>query len=291
MCFLISVVDDGLCATAAQTIFCFTNLKLRVMSKHFQKILKALKTSDDVKALGFDKDEIKRLASSIDKKLNLEDDASDEDVENAIEEAVDNALPYLKMAQSTASRIVKKKLAKVKKDEDDDDEDDDDDDGEGSDDDEDDDEPPVKKNKKAPKGSKKQNRTSKSADDDDETKTLLKSILKKMDKQDEVIAKLKSGNVADKRRSKLEKLLKDTGTFGKRYLRQFDKMNFEDDDEFDEFLDEIKEDLEETNQERANAGLEKLGLKTNPEGKKDGGLEQEVEALSDDELKELADQL
>jgi len=257
------------------------------MSKHFQKILKALKTSDDVKALGFDKDEIKRLASSIDKKLNLEDDASDEDVENAIEEAVENALPYLKMAQSTASRIVKKKLAKVKKDEDDDDEDDDDDDGEGSDDDEDDDEPPVKK---APKGSKKQNRTSKSADDDDETKTLLKSILKKMDKQDEVIAKLKSGNVADKRRSKLEKLLKDTGTFGKRYLRQFDKMNFEDDDEFDEFLDEIKEDLEETNQERANAGLEKLGLKTAPEGKKDG-KQDVVEPYKDDELKELANQL
>ena len=259
------------------------------MSKHFQKILKALKTSDDVKALGFDKEEIKRLASSIDKKLNLEEDASDEDVENAIEEAVENALPYLKMAQSTASRIVKKKLAKSKKDDDDDGDDDDDDDDEGSDDDDDDDEANGKKAKKAAKVTKKQSRTSKS-DDDDETKSLLKSILKKMEKQDEVIAKLKTGNAADKRRAKLEKLVKDTGTFGKRYLRQFDKMSFEDDDEFEEFLDEIKEDLEETNQERANAGLEKLGLKTAPEGKKDG-KQDVVEPYKDDELKELADQL
>lgn len=263
------------------------------MSKHFQKVLKALKTSDDVKALGFDRDEIKRLASDIDKKLDLKDDASDEEVENAIEEAVDQAIPYLKMAQSTASRIVKKKLSKPKKGEDDDDDDDDDDDeGGGSDDDDeddDDDEPNGKKAKKSKKS--KKNRGSKSDDDDDEVKSLLKSVLKKMEKQEETIASLRKGNVVDKRRAKLEKILKDTGKFGKRYMRQFEKMEFEDDDDFEEFLDDVKEDLEETNQERANAGLDKLGIKTAPEGKPGGQEEESTEVASDDEVDRLADQL
>ena len=257
------------------------------MSKHFEKVLKALKTSDEVKALGFDKDEIKRLASNIDKKLNLEDDASDEDVESAIDEAVENAIPYLKMAQSSASRIVKKKLAKSKKDEDDDEDDDDDDDPVDDDDDEDDDDEPKGKSKKSKKS--KKNRQTKS-DDDDDVKSLLKTLLKKVEKQDETIANLRKGNTEDKRRSKLEKLLKDTGSFGKRYLRQFDKMNFEDDEEFDEFLEEVKDDLEETNQERANAGLDKLGIKVAPTSRKDDEDEQ-TEVVTDDELDALADQL
>ncbi len=275
------------CYGTAQTIFCFINLKLRVMSKHFEKVLKALKTSDEVKALGFDKDEIKRLASNIDKKLNLEDDASDEDVESAIDEAVENAIPYLKMAQSSASRIVKKKLAKSKKDEDDDEDEDDDDDTVDDDDDEDDDDEPKGKSKKSKKS--KKNRQTKS-DDDDDVKSLLKTLLKKVEKQDETIANLRKGNTEDKRRSKLEKLLKDTGSFGKRYLRQFDKMNFEDDDEFEEFLEEVKDDLEETNQERANAGLDKLGIKVAPTSRKDDEDEQ-TEVVTDDELDALADQL
>ena len=262
------------------------------MSKHFQKVLKALKTSDDVKALGFDRDEIKRLASDIDKKLSLSDDASDEDVENAIDEAVENALPYLKMAQSTVSRIVKKKLAKSKKDEEgDDDDDDDDDEGGGSDDDDDDeDEDPKGKVTKKSKKQKK-SRISKSDDDDDEVKSLLKSVLKKIEKQEETIASLRKGSVVDKRRAKLEKILKDTGTFGKRYLRRFEKMEFDDDDDFEEFLDEVMDDLEETNQERANAGLDKLGIKTAPEGKHGDQEDENQEVASDEEVDKLADLL
>lgn len=261
------------------------------MSKHFEKVLKALKTSDDVKALGFDRDEIKRLASDIDKKLNLKEDASDEEVDSAIEEAVDNAIPYLKMAQSTASRIVKKKLAKSKKEEEDEDEDEDDDDGDDEDDDDDDedDEPKGKKAKKSKKS--KKNRQSKSEDDGDDVKKLLKSLVKKIEKQEETIAGLRKGNTEDKRRSKLEKILKDTGSFGKRYLRQFDKMNFEDDDDFEEFLDVVREDLEETNQERANAGLEKLGIKTSVERKSGDDSEEQTEVASDEEVDKLADQL
>lgn len=254
------------------------------MSKHFQKILKALKTSDEVKALGFDKEEIKRLASNIDKKLTLEDDASDEDVENAINEAVENAVPYLQIAQSTASRIVKKKLSQTKKVEDDEDDDEDDDEGEGDDDEDEDDE------KQKPKKSKKKSASRQSKSEESETNKLLSAILKRLDKQDESIANIRNGNTTDKRRSKLEKLLKDTGRFGKRYLRQFDSMNFKDDDDFDDFLEEVQDDLDETNQERANAGLEKLGIKTAPKSKKDD-QEEQVEEMTDEQLDKLADQL
>ena len=117
---------------------------------------------------------------------------------------------------------------------------------------------------------------------------MLDSINKKLEKQDEVIANLRKGNTTDKRRAKLEKLLKDTGTFGKRTLRQFEKMDFEDDDEFEDFLDDVKKDLDEANQERANAGLAKLGAVPSPDG---GGNETKPEEITDKELDMLAEQL
>ena len=255
------------------------------MSKHFQKVLNALKTSEEVKALGFDKEEIKRLASNIDKKLNLKEDASDEEVESAIEESVDDAIPYLKLAQSQASRIVKKKLEKAKK-TDEDDEDDEDDDGDGNEEDEDgdnDDEP-------AGKPAKKHKNPRKPKSDDDETKKLLKSLLKKMEKQEETIASMRKGNAKDKWRKKLEKAVENTGSFGKQKLREFDRLEFASEDDFDEYLSEVGDDLDEANQERANAGLEKLGLKTAPSAKKDNQVK-EVEPYKDEEIDKLAESL
>ena len=247
------------------------------MSKHFQQLLKALKTSDEVKALGFNKEEIKSLASDMDKNLKIDENASDEDVESAIDEAVEHAIPFLKMAQKSSSRIVKKALEKKKEDDDDDDDDD-----EPNDDDEPDGEEKPKDGKKT---KKERNRAE---SEDSEIKKMLTTIMKKMEKQDETIANLRKGNTTDKRRAKLEKLLKDTGTFGKRTLRQFDKMDFEDDDEFEDFLDDVKADLEEANQERANAGLAKLGAVPTPDK---GGKEDKPEEITDNELDKLADML
>lgn len=244
------------------------------MSKHFQQLLKALKTSDEVKALGFNKEEIKSLASDMDKNLEIKDDASEEEVESVIDEAVDKAIPFLKMAQKASSRIIKKSLSK-KGDEDDDEEEDD----EQQDADDLEDKQPAKK-------SKPQTRQPKS-DDDDEVKTLLKAILKKQEDHEKELSSLRNGNLTDKRRSRLEKLLKDTGTFGKRTLRQFDRMTFADEDEFEDFLDDIKDDLEETNQERANAGLAKLGTVPDIGGKTEEKDKPKV--LTDKELDKLAE--
>lgn len=248
------------------------------MSKQFQKILKMLKTSEDVKALGFDKEEIKRLASNLDKKLTLEEDASDEDVESAIEEAIDSAIPYLKLAQSTASRIVKKKLSQLKKEEEETEDEDEDDE---PDDEVEDDEPTKPKKPKKPQTKPKE---------DNELKSMLKTILRKVEKQDETIESLRTGNTRDKWRKKLEKAVENTGRFGKSKLRDFDRFQFKSEDEFEEFLDEVAEDLEETNQERANAGLEKLGLTTAPQRQKNDQGEK-VEVATDEEIDKLADDL
>lgn len=245
------------------------------MSKHFQKLLKALKTSDEVKALGFNKEEIQSLASDLDKNLSIEENASDEDVESAINEAVEKAIPFLKMAQKSSSRIVKKALEKKKEEDEEEDEEEPEDEDEPEED-------------KKPKGKKSKKGSHRSESDESDIKKLLEGFMKKLEKQDELIASLRKGNTTDKRRAKLEKILKDTGTFGKRTLRQFEKMDFEDDEEFEEFLDGVKEDLEEANQERANAGLAKLGVLPSPKGK---DKEKPTEEITDKELDKLADML
>ena len=50
------------------------------------------------KALGFNRKELEGLALKIDKNLELEEDASDEDVDAAIETAVEAALPFLEVS-------------------------------------------------------------------------------------------------------------------------------------------------------------------------------------------------
>lgn len=71
---------------------------------------------------------------------------------------------------------------------------------------------------------------------------------------------MKSERENDGRRSKLKALLKDKGTFGKTVLKNFDKMKFENESEFDDFYDGVVEDLAAIDQERANEGLENLVL-------------------------------
>ena len=89
-----------------------------------QLVLLALKPK--VKAFGFNKNELKGVAAKIANNLTLEEDASEEDINEAIDNAIDAVLPYLEMGQKQANRVIndyKKKTVVV----DDDDNDDDDD--------------------------------------------------------------------------------------------------------------------------------------------------------------------
>lgn len=267
---LVSVLRYGLSAFRSQAVTLFKT-RQKAMNKYYKKVLEVLKTNKDIKALGFSRKEVRGVAANVADKLNLKDEATDEEVSEAIDDAIDAVMPLLKLSQSVADRQVQNyKDAHPEKDAD-----------TSDDDDDNDDEPahtsPSKKGKKNTKD-----------DNDDVNSALLasiKALTESVSGMKDEIALLKSGKVADSRRAKVEKLLKDTGKFGERMLKAYSRMTFKDDDEFDDYLEELKEDIEAVNQERADKGLEKLGVPPATNIKKKPG---EKELMSDDEVKELA---
>lgn len=259
------------------------------MSKHFEKLLKTLKTRQDVTALGFSKDELKSLASDIDENLNtLEETATDEDVENAIKTAIDGVIPMLKLAQMQASRIVSQKLAKI--------------DEEKKAQEEEAARKKEEEERKAAEEAARQNQpdpknpgqNTDEKKDDDELKSLIKTLTDKISKQDETIASqnariesILSGSVKDKRKAVLEAKLKGAGTIGKTYRRMFERIDIKDDEEFDNLLEQIDEDLKDYKQDVANELLARQSAPPPAPDKKDDNPE-EVEVMSDDEIREMA---
>lgn len=249
------------------------------MNKRQRKVFTLLRTK--TKALGLNRKELESLALKIDKNLQLEEDASDEDVDAAIDEAIDAALPFLEVSQSVAQRSIQTALQRrqAQQDEDDNDEDDDPDD-DGQDDGEED-----RNNRQRGKG--KKNRNPKHNSEDSELMKLLREQSEAIKSLKGQIETMQGDRVHDSRRTKLKKLVENTGTFGKSVLKQFDLMTFKDDDAFDDYLDEVQKDLDELNQERANEGLKKLGEV--PAGKKNKSPENKsVDVLSDDDIIALA---
>ena len=263
------------------------------MNKHFQKVLKKLKTSKDVKALGFSRSEIKGIAAKIADNLDVEDDASDEDVDGAIDEAIEKATELLKYGQISAQRTIAKYRQEHDQQEDDDD-DNEPDDSANDDDDLDGDEGKAgrKKNSQQRRAKSKKEKN----DDNDATPAWARSLADSVNKLSDEVSKLKQGNVSNGRRAKLQSILKDTGKFGERRLREFDRIasTFKSEDDFQDYLDEVTEDLESYNQERADAGLKKLGPSeagtAGTHKKDDSDGDDKPKQLTDKELDDLADQ-
>lgn len=257
------------------------------MNKHFKKVLTVLKTK--AKQLGFSYQELKSVAAKIADNLELEDDASDEDVNSAIENAVDDAMEFLSVSQSAAQRAIANYKAKHNV------PDDDDDDADGGDGDDDD--TSNDGNGKKGKKNRQQRQSPKSdedTDDNNSTPAWAKSLTDAIKSLGDKVSSLERGKVSDGRRIKLQELLKDTGKFGERKLKDFDRIadTFKDDEEFDQYFDEVSEDLDAYNQERADAGLSKLGKPGAGSPHNKGGDEPEKPAeLTDEELDALADQL
>ena len=249
------------------------------MNERQRKVFTLLRTK--TKALGLNRKELESLALKIDKNLQLEEDASDEDVNAAIDEAIGAVLPFLEVSQSVAQRSIQTALQRrqAQQDEDDDDEDDDpDDDGQG-------DGEGDRNNRQRGKG--KKNRNPKHNSEDSELMKLIKEQSEAIKSLKGQIETMQGDRVHDSRRTKLKKLVENTGTFGKSVLKQFDLMTFKDDDAFDDYLDDVQKDLDELNQERANACLKKLGEV--PAGKRNKSPEDKsVDVLSDDDIIALA---
>ena len=218
------------------------------------------------KALGFNQKELKGIAAKIADNLELADDASDEDVNAKIDEQIDAVLPYLQVSQSYANRLVED--ARKKNDDDEPDDDDDDD-------------KPTQRGKRQP-GSKS-NKTNKEENED--APAWAKGLVETVETLRGEIATLKGDKVTTSRKSKLAELLKDSGSFGNRILKSFDRMKFETDEEFDDFYSEVEEDLNAYNQERADAGLANL---SNPPAVGGKGVKKDDEVISDAEVDAIA---
>lgn len=227
-----------------------------------QKVLLMLKPK--VKQFGFNKKELQGIAAKIADNLTSADDASDEDVNAEIEEKIDAVIPYLQVSQSYANRLVED----ARKQNDDDEPDDNDDDK------------PSGKRKSGSKNTKDDKDK-----DDDKTPEWAASLLETIESLTNEITTLKGEKVASTRRARLEELLKDAGSYGKRTLKNFDRMKFETDDEFDEFFSDVEQDLKDYTQELADKGLENLNTPPAAGGKGGG---KEDEPMSDKEIEDLA---
>lgn len=218
-----------------------------------------------LKAFGFNKKELMSVAAKIADNLTSADDASDEDVNAEIDTQIDAVLPYLQVSQSFANRVIEENRKKN-------DDDDETDDGDG-------DEPSNTTNRQP--GSNKKNPKDKGKNDD--APEWAKGLVQTVQTLNNEIAALKGEKVTTSRKAKLEAVLKDSGTFGTRTLKSFSKMNFENDEEFEEFLSEVAEDLKAYNQERADAGL---ALTPPAAG---GGKPKDEEPFTDNEIDDMAD--
>ena len=242
------------------------------MNKYYKKVLEALKTNRDIKALGFSRKELKGVAANVANKLQLKDDATDEEVSEGISDAIDDVLPLLQLTQSAADRQVSeyKNAHPAPNDED------------VPYDEPDDDDVPARRSpsQKGKKGKKD------SDDDDSATLNAIKELTRAVATLQVDVTALKSGNTTNSRTAKVRELLKDTGKFGERRLKSFSRMKFENEEEFEDYLDELKEDIEEENKERLEKGLEKLGRIPAPDTKPQP--KEEDKLMSDDEVKKLA---
>lgn len=237
------------------------------MNKYLRKVLETLKTNKDIKALGFSRRELKGIAANVADKLQLEDEATDEEVSEAISSAIDDVLPLLKLTQSAVDRQVQDYKRSTEDDDDDDDEND------------------IEPSRTSP--SRKNPKSKKDSDDaDSATLAALKELTQVVKALQGEVNTLKTGNTTNNRRAKVEKLLTDTGKFGERQLKAFSRMSFKDDEEFEDYLEDLKEDIEAENQDRADRGLGKLGNIPAPD--KNGKDKKEDELMSDDEVKKLA---
>lgn len=220
-----------------------------------QLVLLALKPK--VKALGFNQKELKGIAAKIAGNIQLDEDASEEEVSAEINSQIEAVLPFLQLGQSQANRVIDawKKSHSTETD-------DDDDDDEGQ------------------PGSHKSAKDKKN----DATPEWAKSMLDTVQALANEVTALKAEKSTTTRKSRLEALLKDTGAFGERTIKSFGRMKFENDEEFEEFYEEVEADLKKLNQERADAGLASLGAIPGAQQQKPP----KEEVLTDDEIKALA---
>lgn len=232
-----------------------------------QQILKTLKPK--VSAYGFNKKELQSAAAIIADNLNYEENASEEDIQNAINDKVEEYVPILKFGQSQANRIINERRVV----------------DEPVIDDEDDNphnqpqqDPPKKKEETKPAESPKPN----------EQPEWLKALTDKLSALEKTIGSvtsdigtIKAEKTAQTRTQKMQELLKNAGAYGNSVLSTFTRLSFKDDADFDSYFEETKKNLETFDKEQKEKGIEM----TPPAG---GEKKEEVQELTEEQLGEIA---
>jgi hypothetical protein len=197
-----------------------------------KKVLSKLLANKSIKALGYSKKELRGIAQQIADNLNSTEETSEEEVDAEIDERIEAVTPFLGFGQSQANRLLDewKKNNPTPMD--------DDEDGKGDE--------PKPANPIKPKEA-------------DSVPAWAQALIDGNKALQSEIAAIKGSKLTDQRREKLQALLKNTGVFGERTLKQFSRLKFEDDDDFNDYLADVELDIKALNQERADKGLELLG--------------------------------
>ncbi len=201
-------------------------------------VLKALKPK--VAPFGFTRKEIESVAAVIADNLNLNENAEEEVVNAAVNKAVNTMIPVLQLAQSQASRTIEKFKAERKKESEEE---------EGVEENDDDNSGKLPTVKKTPTP-----RPNKEAPPE-----WANSLINTVAELREELGGLKNEKLVNSRKQRLENALKDTGVMGQQTLRNFAKMKFENDEEFDDYLAEVETSVKDFRKEQSDASLKTLG--------------------------------
>lgn len=241
-------------------IFVYMNIRERV-----QKRLKP-----KVKQFGFTKKVFKSVAAKVADNLeDIDENASEDDINAKIDDAIAAVMPYLALVQSQAAEQLEEwKKSQLKSDNEED--------GEETEDDDSDDTQQNRSNK---------SRHSKTVNNGNSGNSKeLKVLLDAVNALKDEVSSLKSGKITDARKSKLEALLKDSGAFGRRTLKDFSSKAFADENEFEDYISDVQDDLKAYNQELSNRGLSGAG---DPPGGKGGKSESTEKGFSNSEIEKI----
>lgn len=228
-----------------------------------QKVLDALK----IKAynLGFSEDELGKVADKIVDNNEVADDADDSTVNELINTSIDSVMDYLSLAQSASQRTISKFKNKQK---------------EGGE--------KGKVVEKPVEPNAKTTTEPTSNDSGNDAKQILETLLKKFDdfetKTNERFERINSENIAQTRYDKLKDVVKDAGDFGERELRNFKRMKFADEDDFNAYLKDIQDNAREYNTNSSQKKLQATPPKSNQS-------KEDVKVASDEELKAIAERI
>ena len=236
----------------------------------YQQILDALKK----KFTGVNDKILERMAKKMAKTTKTEDEVQtavdgvtfqqiiDSEGDRRANEATDTAVRNYETKHNLKDG---KPVAKPNDDDDDDDDDDtlDDDDANGDDD------TKGKNPGKKGKGKKGMSRTEK----------LLQQMLDNQQKINERLDRMDGEKTATSRKARFEELLKDAPEkMRTRYMRDYDRLNFKDDADYDQWLEDITPEIEsEINEAKAEGGVTtppRGGKQTRKEGEVDPSVTQ-----------------